>query len=133
MKQPEFFYGTGRRKCSAARVFLKPATSETFTFTVNNTSCDTYFTRSTDVISLLKPLELVDKSQFKIFASVTGGGSTGQRDALKMGLARALLSFDQNLHGPLKEQNFLTRDSRMVERKKPGCRKARKKQQFKKR
>lgn len=125
------FYGTGRRKTSAARVFL---TSGSGNISINDRSIDTYFGREVARMIVRQPLEavdLVDKFDLKI--TVTGGGNFGQAGAIRHGIARALLEYDENLRSPLRKAGFLTRDARQVERKKVGLRKARKRPQFSKR
>ena len=125
------FYSTGRRKESTARVFLSKGTGK---ITVNSNPLEKYFGRKTNIMVVKQALELtetLDKTDIKI--TVKGGGSTGQAGAIKLGIARALLKFDQALRPLLKKNGFLTRDSRVVERKKVGLRKARKDVQFSKR
>jgi small subunit ribosomal protein S9 len=125
------FYSTGRRKESTARVFLSKGTGK---ITVNSNPLEKYFGRKTNIMVVKQALELtetLDKTDIKI--TVKGGGSSGQAGAIKLGIARALLKFDQALRPLLKKNGFLTRDSRVVERKKVGLRKARKDVQFSKR
>lgn len=131
MTTPEFFYGTGRRKCSVARVFLVP--NGTGKFNINNKVVDKYFLRKNNIITASSGLKLLEDASLDLNITVSGGGMSGQSGAIKMGLGRAILQYKPELHGALREGQFLTRDSRMVERKKPGCIKARKKQQFNKR
>lgn len=124
-------YGTGRRKTSKARVFLRPGTGK---IVVNKRPLDDYFGRVTSRMIVKQPLELVEMSdKFDLFVTVVGGGSNGQAGAIRHGIARALIEYDENLRKPLREAGFVTRDARMVERKKVGLRKARKKPQFSKR
>ena len=125
------FYSTGRRKESTARVFLSRGTGK---ITVNSDSLEKYFGRETNIMLVkqaLKLTETLDKTDLKI--TVKGGGSTGQAGAIKLGISRALLKFDETLRPLLKKNGFLTRDARVVERKKVGLRKARKAVQFSKR
>ena len=125
------YYGTGRRKTSAARVFLKSGKGE---ISVNDRTLDTYFGREVARMIVRQPfnvVELTDKFDVKI--SVTGGGSFGQAGAIRHGIARALVEYDENLRPSLRKAGFLTRDARQVERKKVGLHKARKRPQFSKR
>ena len=125
------FYSTGRRKESTARVFLSKGTGK---ITGNSDPIEKYFGRETNIIVVKQALELTettDKTDIKI--TVKGGGSSGQAGAIKLGIARALLKYDDTLRPLLKKNGFLTRDSRVVERKKVGLRKARKDVQFSKR
>ena len=125
------YYGTGRRKTSTARVYLRNGSGD---ITVNKRPLDTYFGRQVARMIVRQPLEvaeLVDK--FDIQISVAGGGSFGQAGAIRHGITRALLEYDENLRSPLRQAGFVTRDAREVERKKVGLRKARKKPQFSKR
>jgi len=125
------FYSTGRRKESTARVFLSKGTGK---ITVNSNPIEKYFGRETNIMIVkqaLKLTETLDKTDIKI--TVKGGGSSGQAGAIKLGIARALLKFDDTLRPILKKNGFLTRDARVVERKKVGLRKARKDVQFSKR
>jgi small subunit ribosomal protein S9 len=124
-------YGTGRRKTSAARVFMKPGTGN---IQVNNHPLDQYFSRETARMIVRQPLEVValtDKFDLKI--TVRGGGNSGQAGAIRHGIARALVEHDESLRGALRKAGFLTRDAREVERKKVGLRKARKRPQYSKR
>jgi len=125
------FYSTGRRKESTARVFLSKGTGK---ITVNSNPIEKYFGRKTNIMVVKQALNLTetaDKTDVRI--TVKGGGSSGQAGAIKLGIARALLKFDDTLRPLLKKNGFLTRDSRVVERKKVGLRKARKDVQFSKR
>ena len=118
------FYSTGRRKESTARVFLSKGTGK---ITVNSNPIEKYFGRKTNIMVVKQALNLTetaDKTDIKV--TVKGGGSSGQAGAIKLGIARALLKFDDSLRPLLKKNGFLTRDSRVVERKKVGLRKARK-------
>ena len=124
-------YGTGRRKSSAARVFIKSGGGN---IEVNGRPLDQFFGRKTAQMVVRQPLELLslaDKFDLKI--TVKGGGTTGQAGAIRHGIARALIEYDETLRAPLREAGWVTRDARAVERKKVGLRKARKKPQFSKR
>jgi small subunit ribosomal protein S9 len=124
-------YGTGRRKTSAARVFISAGSGN---ITVNDRPLDEYFGRETARMVVRQPLELtetLDKVDAKI--TVVGGGGTGQAGAIRHGIARALLKFDESLRSDLHKAGFLTRDARKVERKKVGLHKARKRPQYSKR
>jgi small subunit ribosomal protein S9 len=125
------FYGTGRRKTSTARVFI---TAGTGVITVNARPLDEYFGRPVARLVVRQPLELVNLAEkFDVNITVAGGGSFGQAGAIRHGLTRALMEYDETLRGELRKAGFVTRDSREVERKKVGLRKARKKPQFSKR
>ncbi|MBB5188125.1 MULTISPECIES: 30S ribosomal protein S9 [Zhongshania] len=125
------YYGTGRRKTSSARVFLKAGTGA---ISVNDRTLDQYFGREVARMIVRQPLELVEMSEkFDILVTVAGGGSFGQAGAIRHGITRALMEYDEGLRGSLRKAGFVTRDSREVERKKVGLRKARKKPQFSKR
>mgnify|MGYP001826857211 CR=1 FL=1 len=125
------FYATGRRKASVARVWIKPGTGE---FIVNKRTLDEYFGRETSKMVVRQPFDVsVNAGKFDVFVNVCGGGASGQAGAIKHGITRALLVADGNLRGVLKKAGFITRDSRVVERKKPGQPKARKRFQFSKR
>jgi small subunit ribosomal protein S9 len=125
------YYGTGRRKSSIARVFLRPGSGE---FRVNDLPFDRYFVTETQRILARQPLVTTETAgNFNILATVQGGGVNGQAGAVKMGIARALLEFNPELRGKLKAEGFLTRDSRAKERKKYGQKGARKRFQFSKR
>jgi small subunit ribosomal protein S9 len=124
-------YGTGRRKTSAARVFLRAGTGN---ITVNNQPLDRYFGRQTARMIVRQPLEVVEATdKFDIKVTVRGGGNSGQAGAIRHGIARALVEQDESLRVSLRKAGFLTRDAREVERKKVGLRKARKRPQFSKR
>jgi small subunit ribosomal protein S9 len=124
-------YGTGRRKTSTARVFLKSGTG---VITINDRSIDNYFGREVARMIVRQPLELVDLvSKFDVNVTVAGGGSFGQAGAIRHGITRALIEYDETLRPPLRKAGYVTRDAREVERKKVGLRKARKKPQFSKR
>jgi small subunit ribosomal protein S9 len=125
------YYATGRRKESVARVWVSPGTGEV---KVNGKSLIGHFKRETLKMVIEQPLEITESlSSYDIFATVRGGGLTGQAGALRLGISRALIKVSEDLRPPLKKAGFLTRDSRMVERKKPGQPKARKRFQFSKR
>ena len=124
-------YGTGRRKTAAARVYLKPGSGQ---ITVNDRPLDEFFGRETGRMIVRQPLEVTQLgSKFDIFVHVTGGGTTGQAGAIRMGLTRALIDYDETLRKPLRVAGFVTRDAREVERKKVGRRKARRGTQYSKR
>ena len=127
----ETWYGTGRRKTSAARVFLRSGTGE---ITVNGRPLDTFFGRETARMIVRQPLAVTElDGKFDISASVRGGGTTGQAGAIRHGIARALMEYDESLRKPLRKAGFVTRDARAVERKKVGLRKARRATQYSKR
>jgi small subunit ribosomal protein S9 len=124
-------YGTGRRKTSAARVFLRKGTG---TIQVNGKTLEAFFGRETSCMIVRQPLELTDSSsKFDITVTVAGGGITGQAGAIRLGIARALIEYDETLKSPLRKAGFVTRDAREVERKKVGLHKARRATQFSKR
>ena len=126
-----FIWGTGRRKSSIARVRIKPGSGKLL---INKRAVDDYFPRLQDRNAVVAPLKSLDISEaFDIFINVKGGGTTGQSGAIVLGIARALRNYDQGLLPALRDSGYLTRDSRMVERKKPGQKGARKKFQFSKR
>lgn len=123
--------GTGRRKTSVARVRVRPGSGK---IVVNNKPIDEYFVNDQDRRAIVDTLTVVDhEGKVDVLVRVSGGGPTGQSGAVRMGLARALVSFNQELHDTLRDGNFLTRDSRMKERKKYGLRGARRGVQFSKR
>ena len=125
------YYGTGRRKSSVARVFLRPGSGA---FRVNNKQFDAYFVTDTQRIMARQPLVTSETTgTFDIVATCSGGGVNGQAGAVKMGIARALLLFNPELRGKLKAEGYLSRDSRGKERKKYGQKGARKRFQFSKR
>ncbi len=125
------YYGTGRRKTSSARVFLKSGAGN---ITINNRTLDQYFGREVARMIVRQPLELVDSvDKFDLKITVAGGGSFGQAGAIRHGIARALVQYDEGLRSNLRKAGFLTRDAREVERKKVGLHKARKRPQFSKR
>ncbi len=125
------FYGTGRRKTSTARVYMRSGNGD---IKVNNRSLETFFGRKTAQMIVRQPLELMNlKDQFDITITVRGGGTTGQAGAIRHGLTRALMQYDESLRSPLRKAGFVTRDAREVERKKVGLRKARRATQYSKR
>lgn len=127
----EIYYGTGRRKTSVARVYLRPGTGK---ITVNKIEIDEYFPMETLKVIARQPLELTgNSSKYDVKVKVSGGGFTGQAGAIRHGVARALLNADSDLRPALKKAGFLTRDPRMKERKKYGLKKARRAPQFSKR
>lgn len=124
-------YGTGRRKTSAARVYLAPGNGRIL---VNGQPLDEYFGRETARMIVRQALQVAEVAdQFDIKVSVTGGGGSGQAGAIRHGISRALVAHDERHRAPLRRAGFLTRDAREVERKKVGLRKARKRPQFSKR
>ena len=125
------FYGTGRRKTSVARVWIKPGPGQ---ITVNDRPVDQYFARPVLRMILQQPLQVANRAgQYDIVVTVAGGGLSGQAGAVRHGLARALARFDEKLRSPLKKAGLLTRDPRMRERKKYGQPGARQKFQYSKR
>ncbi len=127
----EIHYGTGRRKSSVARVYL---TRGSGTITVNRRSLDEYFGRETARMVVRQPLDTAElNDKLDITIRVTGGGGTGQAGAIRHGITRALMSYDETLRAPLRKAGFVTRDSRKVERKKVGLHKARQAPQYSKR
>jgi small subunit ribosomal protein S9 len=127
----EQYYGTGRRKSSTARVFLKKGNGQIL---VNDRPLDEFFGRETARMIVRQPLEKLELlDNFDIKATVTGGGISGQAGAIRLGLSRALLEYDEELRSKLRAAGFLTRDAREVERKKVGLHKARKATQYSKR
>lgn len=127
----EQYYGTGRRKSSVARVFLRPGQGK---ISVNRLPLDNYFGRETARMVVRQPLKLVDRENtFDIYVTVRGGGNTGQAGAIRHGLTRALLVYDESFRSILRKAGFVTRDDRTVERKKVGFHKARKRPQYSKR
>ncbi len=124
-------YGTGRRKTSTARVFLTPGSGS---ITVNQKPLDSFFGRQTARMIVKQPLELMNlQDQLDVNVTVSGGGTTGQAGAIRHGLTRALMEYDETLRSKLRKAGFVTRDAREVERKKVGLRKARRATQFSKR
>jgi len=124
----ETYYGTGRRKTSTARVFLSSGKGQ---ITINGRSIEEYFGREVARMIVRQPLEVAEAiEKFDINATVKGGGSFGQAGALRHGITRALMQYDEELRRPLREAGYVTRDAREVERKKVGLHKARKRPQF---
>lgn len=124
-------YGTGRRKTSTARVFLKPGNGN---IVINNRSLDEYFGRQTSRMMVRQPLELVELGKkIDVMVTVKGGGPGGQAGAIRHGVTRALIEYDETLRPTLRQAGWVTRDAREVERKKVGLRKARKRPQYSKR
>ncbi|AGM40455.1 30S ribosomal protein S9 [Spiribacter salinus M19-40] len=127
----EQYYGTGRRKTSAARVNMRPGNGN---IVVNGKPLDEYFGRETARMVVRQPLELTETvNKVDIKVSVEGGGSSGQAGAIRHGITRALIAYDDELKGSLRKAGYVTRDARMVERKKIGLHKARRATQFSKR
>ena len=127
----EQYYGTGRRKSSTARVFMKSGKGA---ITVNNKDIGDYFGRETSRMVVRQPLQTVDMVEnFDINVNVSGGGPSGQAGAIRLGITRALLMYDETYRAALRKEGFVTRDARAVERKKVGLRKARRGVQFSKR
>ncbi|WP_417614364.1 30S ribosomal protein S9 [Oceanisphaera sp.] len=125
------YYGTGRRKSSTARVFVKQGSGN---IVINKRSLDQYFGRETARMVVRQPLELVEMTdKFDLYITVAGGGISGQAGAIRHGITRALMQYDETLRGSLRKAGFVTRDARKVERKKVGLHKARKRPQFSKR
>jgi small subunit ribosomal protein S9 len=125
------YYGTGRRKSSSARVYLQPGGGE---IVINSRPIDEFFGRETSRMVVRQPLQAVEmEGKFDIHISVRGGGASGQAGAIRLGIARALLGYDEGLRPSLRQAGFLTRDAREVERKKVGLHKARKATQYSKR
>lgn len=127
----EYNYGTGRRKTSVARVFIRRGTGK---ITVNGRDLDTYFSRESGRMIVRQPLTVADvATTFDIRVNVHGGGESGQAGAVRHGITRALIDFDETLKPALSSAGLVTRDAREVERKKVGFRKARRRKQFSKR
>jgi len=125
------FYGTGRRKRSTARVFIKVGSGD---IVINNRPLNKFFGRQTARMIVRQPLELMNLTdKFDIYVTVSGGGTSGQAGAIRHGLTRALLQYDESFRVALRKAGFVTRDAREVERKKVGLRKARRATQFSKR
>lgn len=125
------YYGTGRRKNSTARVFLRPGSGN---IQINNRELSEYFGRETAQMVVRQPLEAVEMTEkFDLYITVSGGGTTGQAGAIRHGITRALMQYDEAFRGPLRKEGYVTRDARQVERKKIGLHKARKRPQFSKR
>ncbi len=127
----EFHYGTGRRKTAVARVFLKPGNGA---IVVNDKPVDEFFSRETGRMVVRQPLVLTNHlNSFDIMVNVHGGGESGQAGAVRHGISRALVAYDETLKSPLRKAGLVTRDAREVERKKVGLHKARRRKQFSKR
>ena len=127
----KYYYGTGRRKNSVARGFMEKGNGE---ITINGRALDTYLARETGRMIVKQPLTLTENlTSFKITVNVKGGGEAGQSGAIRHGIARALIDYDETLKPALSKAGFVTRDARQVERKKPGLHKARRAKQFSKR
>lgn len=124
-------YGTGRRKTAVARVFLRKGTGK---ISINNRDLSNFFARETARMVVRQPLELTENTDnFDLFITVNGGGVTGQAGAIRHGITRALIEYDETLRSALRKAGYVTRDAREVERKKVGLRKARKRPQYSKR
>lgn len=125
------YYATGRRKSSSARVYLRPGKGD---ITINNRPIDVFFGRETSRMVVRQPLELTEMlEKFDVMVNVNGGGITGQAGAIRHGITRALIEYDEALRSQLRKAGFVTRDARQVERKKIGLHKARKRPQYSKR
>jgi small subunit ribosomal protein S9 len=131
MAAEKVYYATGRRKTSAARVFLKPGKGN---LTINGVKADEYLKRMQSKMVILQPFDVTSQNgKFDVDVTVKGGGENGQTGAIRLGIARALTAFDAELRPALKKAGYLTRDPRMVERKKYGLRGARRRGQYSKR
>ena len=131
MAETNYNYGTGRRKTAVARVFIKPGSGK---ITVNGKPVDEFFSRETGRMIVRQPLQVTDNvERFDIMVNVSGGGESGQAGAVRHGITRALIDYDETLRPVLRKEGFVTRDAREVERKKVGLRKARRRKQFSKR
>ncbi len=131
MAQANVFLGTGRRKTSTARVYLKPGKGEII---VNDSKLDEYFGRETARMIVRQPFAVIDmENKFDVTVNVDGGGLSGQAGAIRHGITRALMNYDEALRPALRKAGYVTRDSGAVERKKPGLHKARKRPQYSKR
>lgn len=127
----KFYYATGRRKTSSARVFLKPGKG---TITINGKKSEDYLTRMQSRMVIVQPLDLLNQlGKFDAKITVSGGGESGQAGAIRLGITRALIAFNAEFKGTLKKAGFVTRDPRMVERKKYGKAGARRRFQYSKR
>jgi small subunit ribosomal protein S9 len=130
-KTIDYKYGTGRRKTATARVFIKPGKGD---ITINDKTVEAYFGRETSRMLVRQPLEIADSlTRFDIKVTVAGGGPNGQAGAIRHGITRALIDYDENLRAPLRAAGLVTRDAREVERKKVGLHKARRGTQYSKR
>ena len=124
-------YGTGRRKTATARVFLRPGSGN---ISINSRSLENFFGRETARMVVRQPLELTESTEkFDVYVTVSGGGISGQAGAIRHGITRALMEYDETLRSELRKAGYVTRDAREVERKKVGLRKARKRPQYSKR
>jgi small subunit ribosomal protein S9 len=131
MAAQKFYYATGRRKTAAARIFLKPGSGK---ITINGKPADGYLSRPTSRMVIVQPFQITaNTNKFDVFVTVAGGGESGQAGAIRHGISRALVAFDEAMRGDLKKAGFLTRDPRMVERKKYGRAGARRRFQYSKR
>ncbi len=131
MAATEYNYGTGRRKSSTARVYIKPGSGN---ITINSRSLEDYFGRETARMIVRQPLVLTEtENKFDVKVNVKGGGGSGQAGAIRHGITRALIDYDEEFRRPLRSAGYVTRDSRVVERKKVGLHKARKRPQYSKR
>ncbi len=131
MAQQNMYYGTGRRKTSTARVYLRPGKGE---IRINDRSLDEFFGRETTRMIVRQPLVAVDlEKKFDVVVNVDGGGPSGQAGAIRHGITRALMRYDEALRSTLRKAGYVTRDARAVERKKYGLHKARKRPQYSKR
>ncbi len=131
MENKKTFYATGRRKTSVARVYM---TKGKGVFTVNKLPMNKYFGRETSSMIVNQPLDSIDmRDKFDFNIMVKGGGDTGQAGAIRLGVTRALMAYDNELRADLRKAGFVTRDARIVERKKVGHKKARKSEQYSKR
>src|SRR5690625_3725467 len=131
LNESQYSYGTGRRKTATARVFIKPGSGD---IKVNDRPLDAYFGRPTSRLIVRQALEAPGSMErFDIYVTVSGGGPNGQAGAIRHGLSRALIQYDETLRAPLRAAGYVTRDARKVERKKVGLRKARKSPQYSKR
>lgn len=127
----EIYYGTGRRKSSAARVYMTKGSGQVV---INDRPIDEFFSRETSRMIVRQPLELLEMAdKFDLKVTVKGGGISGQAGAIRLGLTRALMLYDEELRRPLRKAGYVTRDAREVERKKVGLHKARKASQYSKR
>ena len=130
-KDIEQYYGTGKKKTSIARVFMRLGNGK---ITINKKSYDEYFCNLSNLAKIFQPLVLTEhKTTFDIMVNINGGGKSGQTDAIRHGISKALVEYDATLKKVLSDAGFITRDSRIVERKKVGLRKARRRRQFSKR
>ncbi len=132
-KTSHYYEGVGRRKSSTARVRITLSRKKENTLLVNDKPVSEYFDLAEQQNNIIKPLSVLGVENFDITVKVSGGGITGQADAIKLGIARALVKYDETLKKQLKDNNHLTRDPRVKERKKPGLKKARKSPQWAKR